>query len=133
MRSSDFPVIVSPAASAALSRGFAVGGPVQAAAPPAPGALNGAAAPPDPSAALGQVAVDAANACGRLVKALRILAGPNAPAVDAAAANLRQALAALVASAQPNQGGQSPAAAAPAPMPPTPPAGPAPAMAGALQ
>lgn len=106
--------------------------------PSAPGALNSAAAPPDPTAVLQKVAADAANACGRLVQALRVMAGPNAGAVDAAAANLRQALLAVIASAHPGQGGGMAPGGPPAPAPMASPAPPpmaptAPAPGGALQ
>lgn len=114
MNSADFRSMVSPAMTAP-PRHMATGGFAgQPGAPPpspsplppkaAPGALGSAtAAPADPVGALQKLATDAANACGRLVQALRIAAGPNSGSVDQAAANLRTALMAVVSSAHPGQ------------------------------
>ena len=89
--------------------------------PPPGGALNAAAGPGsaaggppggapigNPAAVLQKCAEDAANACGRLVQAMKVLAGPNAPAVEQAAANLRAALMAVVQAGQPKGGGMPP-------------------------
>lgn len=92
------PPVASPPAAAAPPIGA-----LNAAAGPAPGP-SGAPPQGNPVAILQKCAEDAANACGRLVTAMKVLAGPNAPAVEQAAANLRTALMAVVQAGQPKGG-----------------------------